>query len=336
MLTDTFILPNAPALPGLVFRGFQGPVDYPKMIAVMNGSQDADQLEDIDTLESLANTYAHLVNCDSYRDMVFVEIEGQVAGFARANWSETADGIRLYEHAGFMLPQWRGRGIGRALLHFCERRLQQIAAQHAPGQPRFFQVFARGTETAKMRLLEGAGYTPARYSYAMVRPDLENIPEAPVPAGLEVRPARPEHYRAIWEANNEAFRDHWNYVPRSDEHYQTWLGEDVFQPEVWKVAWDIATGQVAGMVLGFILEEQNAKFQCRRGWTEDICVRRPWRRRGLAHALIAASLRELKARGMTEAALGVDAENLSGALQLYEGMGFKPVRRNTLYRKLML
>jgi mycothiol synthase len=127
-----------------------------------------------------------------------------------------------------------------------------------------------------------------------------------------------------------------NYVPRAEEDYQKWLGEDEFQPDIWKVAWDVETNQVAGMVLGFILAEQNAKFHRRRGWTEDICVRRPWRRRGLARALIADSLRELRARGMTEAALGVDTENQTGALRLYESLGFRVVKRNTIYRKLML
>ena len=70
-----------------------------------------------------------------------------------------------------------------------------------------------------------------------------------------------------------------------------------------------------------------------RGYTENISVRRPWRRRGLARALIAASFPLLRARGMTEAALGVDTENLSGALRVYESCGFQSVSRETLYRK---
>ena len=335
MLTDTFVTVNAPALAGLTFRGFQGAADYPQMIAVLHGSKDADQVEEVDTLETLTNAYAHLVNCDPYRDMLFVEVAGQLVGYARVFWVEAADGSRLYIHLGFLLPAWRGQGIGRAMLSFCEQRLREIAAAHPAGQPRSLQVAAMNTETAKARLFERSGYAPVRYFYEMVRPNLENIPEAPMPAGLEVRPVRSEHYRAIWEADVEAFRDHWGYVLRGEEDYQAWLADAEFQPEIWKVAWDVATAQVAGMVLGFISEEQNAKFHRRRGWSENICVRRPWRRRGLARALIAENLREFRARGMSEAALGVDTENLSGALGLYESMGFQAVRRNTVYRKAM-
>ncbi|MGD2207392.1 MAG: GNAT family N-acetyltransferase, partial [Anaerolineae bacterium] len=59
----------------------------------------------------------------------------------------------------------------------------------------------------------------------------------------------------------------------------------------------------------------------------------PWRRQGLAKALIARSFRLLKELGMEEAALGVDADNPNGALQLYQTMGFQVVKRHTTYRK---
>lgn len=331
---DAITLRDAPPMLGLAFRRFWGEADYPQMLRVLNGSKDADQIEDVDTLDELINNYTHLVNCDPYQDMLLVEVDGEVVGYSRVFWQVAADTGRLYSHLGFLLPEWRGQGIGRAMLHFNERRLREIAAAHPPDRPPFFQVYAGHAEVAKTHLLEREGYTPIRYLLEMVRLDLEDIPNCPMPPGLEVRPVRPEHYRAIWEADVEAFRDHWGYVRRTEEDYQQWLNDDVeFQPEIWKVAWDAESGQVAGMVLGFIIEAQNAKYHRRRGWTENICVRRPWRRRGLAHALIAENLRELKARGMTEAALGVDAENLSGALAIYRSMGFLPVNRNTVYRK---
>jgi ribosomal protein S18 acetylase RimI-like enzyme len=64
-----------------------------------------------------------------------------------------------------------------------------------------------------------------------------------------------------------------------------------------------------------------------------VFTRRPWRRRGLATALIARSLVVLRERGMTSAALGVDAANASGALGLYEGLGFAVDTRASAWRK---
>jgi len=100
---------------------------------------------------------------------------------------------------------------------------------------------------------------------------------------------------------------------------------------LWRVAWD--GDEVAGQVRSYISTEENERHGRLRGYTEHISVRRPWRRRGLARALIAASFPLLRARGMTEAALGVDTENTSGALRIYEGCGFRPVTRSATYRK---
>jgi ribosomal protein S18 acetylase RimI-like enzyme len=87
------------------------------------------------------------------------------------------------------------------------------------------------------------------------------------------------------------------------------------------------------MVLSFINKAENAEYNRKRGYTENICVLRPWRKQGLAKALIALSLKAIQERGMDHAALGVDAENTSGATHLYEKMGFRVVRRGTIYRK---
>ena len=176
-----------------------------------------------------------------------------------------------------------------------------------------------------------------RYWFEMMRPDLENIPNYPLPEGLEVRPALPEHYRAIWEADHEASRDHWGFTEPSEEDYQAWLTDKTtFQPQLWQIAWDIATNQVAGQVKTYIDHEQNKLYDRQRGWTESISVRRPFRRRGLARALIARSLQTQKQEGMTESGLGVDSENLSGATRMYEDCGFRIAKRTTFYRKPLI
>jgi mycothiol synthase len=90
---------------------------------------------------------------------------------------------------------------------------------------------------------------------------------------------------------------------------------------------------VAGAVMNFVFAEENERLGVRRGWLEHISTRRPWRRRGVAAALIADSLRELRARGLDEAALGVDSENLSGALRLYESLGFRRFKTGIAFRK---
>lgn len=84
---------------------------------------------------------------------------------------------------------------------------------------------------------------------------------------------QPEHLRAIWDAEVEAFRDHWGETEPTPEAYDRWLANDEHQPEIWKVAWDTGSGEVASLVLGFIRPEENTRFHRQRGWTENICAR---------------------------------------------------------------
>lgn len=331
---DQIQVTNAPQIPGLVFRHFRGAEDYPRMIAVVAASAEADKIERVDTLEDVANTYSHLTNCDPAQDMIFAEIHNEVIAYSRGFWFQEENGPRIYTSVGFLAPAWRRQGIGSTMLGWMEARLRAIAETHATLETGYLQSFVDGENKSMQALLESGGYQPIRYFVQMVRPDLENIPDFPMPEGLEVRPVLPEHYRAIWDADLEAFRDHWGYSPPTEADYQSWLeNKTFFQPELWQIAWDVKSDEVAGQVKTFINVAENEKYNRKRGYTEFISVRRPWRKRGLARALIVRSLRVQKEQGMTESALGADSENISGATRIYETCGFRVTKRSAIYRK---
>ena len=337
-MTESVLLSNQTNLEisgisGVIFRRFEGESDYPKMVEVIRGSAEADKIERVDMVEDVARYYSHLVNCDPYRDMRFAEIDGNVIGYTRISWSAEESGTQVYRSVGFLLPKWRRRGIGSALLAWGEGRLATIARSQVEPDLRYYEASASDSELGTRALLEYHDYRPVRYFFIMVRPNLDAIPEATIPLGLEVRPVAMEHLQTIVDASREAFRDHWGYSEAKEPTVEQLIDDRNFDPTLWRVAWD--GDQVAGMVLGFIDHAENRVYQRKRGWTENICVRRPWRRRGLARALIVESLYAMKERGMREAALGVDAENPSGALRLYESVGFEPVRHMVAYRKAM-
>ncbi len=328
---------DLPTLPGFTVRHYRGEEDVAALRDVLQADQDADEGEGVVTLEIMLNFYRHLTNCDPTRDLLLVEGPAGPVAYGRVAWVKEYNAPAYqYPIAVHVRPEARRQGLGRALLAWLEARAVVIAAEQnhprASSASNHWQADSSDRETAKTNVLERAGYTPVRYGYAMVRPNLDDIPDKRLPAGLELRPARPEDYKAIWLAAREAFQDHWGATEQAEDDYN-WMSDSQAQPEIWKVAWDVASNQVVGMVLGYIVAEENVKNNRRRGYTENICVRRPWRKQGVASALIAENLRELKARGMTEAALGVDTENLTGALGVYEAMGFRPVRRAATYRK---
>ena len=208
-----------------------------------------------------------------------------------------------------------------------------MATRRQAGGLHVFRAFAAETEAGTIALLTAAGYEPVRYHFEMVRPLAEPIPDFPLPAGVEVRPVKPAQYRQVFAALDEAFRDLWSHSQWTEDDYERQLNDPSFQPQLCQVAW--AGDEVAGLVLNFIDHDYNAKFKRLRGWTDPIGVRRPWRRQGLARALIGRSMRLLQEQGMTEAGLGVDAQNPNGALRLYESLGFRAVKQFTTLEKSM-
>jgi ribosomal protein S18 acetylase RimI-like enzyme len=154
----------------------------------------------------------------------------------------------------------------------------------------------------------------------------------PLPAGIEARPVADRAAALpVMVADDEAFRDHWGYTPTLPGDIEGYLDDPRQDLALWQVAWD--GDEVAGSVLPLIDAADNERFGRRRGWIDSVSVRRPWRRRGIARALLVRGLRALRERGMTEAVLGVDAENPQGALGLYESVGFVLHRRSAVYRK---
>ena len=138
-------------------------------------------------------------------------------------------------------------------------------------------------------------------------------------------------HRRIWDADSEAFRDHHDAATRSEEDFERWFTMPNIDTSMWRVAWD--GDEVVGSVMTFIWPEENEKLGLNRGWLEHISVRRPWRKQGVAKALIVDTLRMLRDLGIAEGALGVDAKNPTGALQLYESLGFRQHRTGISFRK---
>ena len=135
---------DAPLIHGLTFRNFGGDQDFPDMVAVLDSAGEADGNDEAHTVENMRSSYADLKNCDPYRDVVLVEAAGEIVGYKRVTWWQELDGTYIYGHFGFIVPEWRGKGIGRALLRHSEARLHEIAQEqsHATDVPRLFDTWA--------------------------------------------------------------------------------------------------------------------------------------------------------------------------------------------------
>ncbi len=303
------------------------------MIAIVNAAGDADQDDRSETLEDIKNQYEHLNNCDPYKDMLFAEIKGETIAYSRVEWWQEEDpNDRIYTHFVLIVPEYREKGIEQAMIQWCENRLLDIAEEHPQDSKRYYQTYSSAVKSSFNNILKSFEYEVERYFIEMSR-SLDVIPETQLPDGIDVRIVNEQDERKVWDASVEAFRDHWGFSPPTEQDYTSYKNSKYWQPDLWQVAWD--GDEVVSSVLNYIDQDYNMKFQRKRGWTENISTRREWRRRGIAKALIVRSMHMHKAKGMTEVGLGVDTNNLSGALNLYQSLGYKKDKTMMTYRKEM-
>jgi mycothiol synthase len=330
MIETLVDLPDAPAISGLRFRMFDPARDYEPYVAVVSAANIADDLEWLPTLEGVRHDHEHLDEFDPRRDILLAEIDGTVVAAAETD-VRTRDGQAVHKVDGYVVPAWRRRGLGRAMLHWTERRAAEVARVDGRTGTRALTAHPDADQAGAVALYEHEGYRIVRYGFLMVRDLTDPIPDRPLPEGVTLRPVDAADHRAIWDADVEAFRDHPDRAEVTDSDFVRWFSMPELDTSLWRVAWD--GDEVAGSVMTFVYPEDNATLGQRRGWLEHVSVRRPWRRRGVASALIADALRGLRDRGLLEGALGVDAENPTGALGVYEALGFRRARTGVLYRK---
>jgi mycothiol synthase len=226
--------------------------------------------------------------------------------------------------SGGVVPAHRGRGIGPRLLELLETRGRELAEKASGEEPVMLSQDAGQLNPDAARLFEQHGFELARIFWKMGI-DLDREPPEPeIPDGIALRTLEPGRERAVYDAQEEAFRDHWDHNPHNYDEWHAWtIGRESFDPTAWLLAYD--GDEIAGGSLNTI-EDGVA-------WVGILFTRRPWRRRGLGLALLQASFRDFWKRGVPKALLGVDAANPTGATRLYERAGMYVVSEEKVYWK---
>jgi len=260
---------------------------------------------------------------DLQRDACLVEtIDGRVVGYEEF--------VNEHEHAilrtdGYVHPEFKGRSIGTALLRVMEKRALEEMTLAEPDVRVSLRSTIDNRDPISHDLHRNEGYQPLRYHWRM-EIVLDGKPPAPrFPQGIELRPfIKGEHDVAVWQAQNEAFHDHWGSHDQTLEEWKhSRFGDPEFDPSLWGIAWD--GEEVAGFSLN--------RFRMGIGWIRTLGVRRPWRKRGLGEALLHYSFGEFYRRGMKTIGLGVDAQNPTGATRLYQKVGMAPASEFVTYEK---
>jgi mycothiol synthase len=303
--------------------------DLPGALALANACSQETSDTDAFTIEDYRNSWG-----DPARDIA-----------ADTRIAQTADGtlvgcVELWNNApyvgcwiwGRVHPAFRGQGIGTTLMDWAEQRAR-VALERAPeGMRIVLEASADSRHQPSINLLIERGYSAVRRRLSMMRDLAGDWPAPKWPAGIRVRLMQPGQELALYRAKNEAFRDHRGHVEAPEaEGFAAWqhrrFNDSSYDPALWFLALD------GDAIAGFSLCQLKTSEDAAMGWVNSLGVRRPWRRRGLARALLYHSFGALRQRGQARIGLDVDADSLTGAVQLYRQAGMREFRQTIFFEK---
>lgn len=261
---------------------------------------------------SVFDPQRHTWSVWSGQDMVAFAVVG-VSEAARFN------GVRQVHIEAGVHPQWRGRGLGSALLQLTETRGQTVA-NALPQAPLVFSASAPATAPAAGALLHDHGYAPARYWFDMTHDLRGEFTADPRTQGFST-----DLSEQLRLAHNDAFRTHWGSSPITPEHWGKLMRSAGLRPDLSRIVVE------DGDVLAYALVSSTVPGEA---YFDLIGVRGSAQGRGLGKAVLTSALAAIQAEGtFTEAGLDVDAENPSGAGQLYTARGFVNVAKKVTWEK---
>ena len=311
-------------------RSFRGETDLQSICDLMNICDAHDKLNnsvDIETLRTRLNS----PEIDQNRDLhLWEDTEGELVGFAQLEQMESDHGEA--ESRGLLRidPRARSMGLEDTIIDWMSERMREVGTQST--DRRFF-VSAREYDSYNRGVLSSRGFTPVRYFFRMACSLKAAIPEPQFPPGYTLRNVKGPEEMGPWvEMYNESFIDHWNHHPLNVETAVHFMSLPDYRAELDLVG-VAPDGTWAGFCFCEINTEQNKQSGRKDGWTALVGTRRGHRKIGLGRAMLLAGLHALQDAGMDTALLGVDADNPTGALGLYESVGFERVFMNIIYGK---
>jgi mycothiol synthase len=306
------------------------PEDIDALHRITLNAAEHDGVDPHSTLESIPTLDELLVSLEANHadpaSDVFVAVDEttkDIVGYGKVGWWQEEDGTFLYLHQGVVDPAHRHKGAGSQLLASLQERIREIAASHPGGSPKMLGTNASETEQDALKLIQDSGYEKVWSSLEMEFSDFSKVNDIEMPAGFELRPVESdEEKRKVYEANKRVYEGTWGAEPSSEEDYQEFLAENP-DASLWKVAWD--NDKVAGFVLSKVDEH--------KGEITQVSVLPEYRRRGLGQSLMAENIRHLHADGVDLVRLHTDSEGKLGGRQMYESLGFSPLKESYRFRK---
>lgn len=246
---------------------------------------------------------------------------GRLVGYVRLGQEQYAK----FSMAMRVHPEYGDQRLDEYLVEWAEAWARERMGRAEPGTRVTLGGWRPGNDQRGRQAYERAGLREIRRFWRM---DIEmnEAPPAPVwPEGIELRPYVPgRDERLAFEIIDTAFQDHWGHIANRYEEWRHWMVErERFDPSLWFIAYQ------GGEAVGGAFCSREDLY----GWVDDLAVLRPARGKGLGTALLLHAFGEFYRRGQQRVGLGVDTQNLTGALRIYQRAGMHKVLENVSYEK---
>ena len=241
--------------------------------------------------------------------------------------AENHEGIVGYADLGFYADQiWLDvRATDDESLPDLLPAIENVAAAKQPDAG--LTAYTSEDDESLRDLLSRSGYEVIRHSYRMRIALAGELPEPEWPDGFTVHSMRDGEERRVYDAHNASFADAWMFEPEPYELWRHWFVEDpAFDPSLWFMA------EHGDDLVGIVIARA-AEYEPGLGWVRILGVLPEYRQRGLGQALLRHTFAEFERRGFDAVGLGVDAENPTGAVRVYERAGMHVERTNLLFQK---
>jgi mycothiol synthase len=296
------------------------------LVDVQEVDQDGENYNAEDLLEELGDP-----KLKPERDTIGLWTGGEMVGYGVVHWPTTLIDVDRISTDAAVRPVARRRGLGRALMNWMIVRALELHAEHHPEADAELNAGVISTNVGAAALFTSMGFEECRYFFEMKRPFDSPIPVVEVPDGLRVVPFDPQYDEALRLVHNEVFLDHWGSTPRDEDTWRVWFtGSRSFRGNLTFLVLD--GEKIVAYANGYEYEADTAATGIREVYVGQVGTVRSHRGRGLAAVALSALMREAERTGFKRASLGVDADNPTGALGLYERLGFEQDKKAITYR----
>jgi len=320
----------------LIWRGFM-PQDIPDVHKLFETSNQIDNNDYAMTEADLEREYHDPWSNPLTDARIIRTVAGKLAGFLRVYVNPKPEHENLAFVDCEIAPEARDAGLEQECLEWLEDRATERLAEAATDPaasplPRLIRTGFPETMPERIAFYKANGYDHVRSFYKMERDLADPIPENPLPAGLHYVLYSPELDEKLLAAFNESFSDHWGHQQITPEEWHPFF-IDTSDMRLDLSLIVMQGDEIVAFSMNRVKQTENARLGVKRGWISVLGTRRAWRRKGIASALLAESMRRFQAERLDWAGLGVDAESLTGALALYERIGFEPYKTRLVLEK---